>query len=167
MLKFILKIYGGKIMKVCPKCGTQNDDNAVVCTQCGYLFGNEAAPQFTNPAQQQTPVYSQQAPVYNPNVVPKNNGFAIASLVLGIVGVLLCCYGFIPQVLAVVFGFISKKKIRESNGAEQGENFAKIGTILGFVGFGIGLIVGIIVIIMITSGALASPFSSYSNMMGQ
>jgi ribosomal protein S27AE len=160
MLKFNQsKFMGGRIMKVCPKCGMQNDDNSVVCTQCGFLFSNEAAPEFSKPV-------VQQAPVYNQNAVPKNNGFAIASLVLGIVGVVACCYGLVPQVLAVIFGFIAKKKIKESNGAEQGENFAKIGTILGFVGFGIGLIVGIIVIIMITSGALASPFSSYSSMMG-
>jgi ribosomal protein S27AE len=160
MIKFNqLKINGGRAMKFCPKCGMQNDDNAVVCTQCGYLFGNETIPQNAQPVYQQPPVYAQQAPVYGQPAIPKNNGFAIASLILGIVGVLACCYGLVPQVLAVVFGFIAKKKIKESNGAEQGENFAKIGTILGFVGFGIGLIVGIIVIVVF-GPAMFSSFSS-------
>ena len=162
MLKFILKIYGGKIMKVCPKCGMQNDDNAVVCTQCGYLFGNEAAPQFTNPAPQQAPVYFQQAPVYNPNVVPKNNGFAIASLILGIAGCTLCCTSFIAQILAIVFGVIAKKKISESNGTEQGENFAKIGFILGIVGLVIGIIAIICYVAFFVSRMPTGGISNYT-----
>lgn len=129
-------------MKVCPKCGLQNDDNSVVCTQCGFLFGNEAAPQNAQPVYQQPPYYAQPA-------APKNNGFAIASLILGIAGCTICCMSIIPQILAIVFGFMAKKKIQESNGTEQGENFAKIGTILGFVGIGISVLVWIVYIIWI------------------
>jgi len=25
-------------MKICPKCGTENDDNAKICKNCGYYF---------------------------------------------------------------------------------------------------------------------------------
>ena len=60
-------------MKVCPKCGMQNDDNSVVCTQCGYLFGNENIPQNAQTVYQQ-PVYAQQTPVYVQPAIQKNNG---------------------------------------------------------------------------------------------
>jgi hypothetical protein len=60
-------------MKICPKCGMQNDDNSVVCTQCGYLFGNENIPQNAQTVYQQ-PVYAQQTPVYGQPAIQKNNG---------------------------------------------------------------------------------------------
>ncbi|MER3452827.1 MAG: hypothetical protein C4344_03950 [Acidimicrobiia bacterium] len=57
------------------------------------------------------------------------NGFAIASLVLGIVWV----YG-IGSILALVFGYIAKRKIRETG--ESGSGLATAGIVLGWVGVG-------------------------------
>ena len=59
----------------------------------------------------------------------KTNGMAVASLVLGIIWI-----GGIGSVLAVIFGFMSRKKIRQSNGQEQGAGLALAGIILGFIG---------------------------------
>jgi hypothetical protein len=158
-------------MKVCPKCGMQNDDNAVVCIQCGYLFGN-AQPEFQQPPvytqqppvyTQQQPNYAQQTPTYSQPAVPKNNGFALASLILGIAGVTICCWTLIPQILAVVFGFMGKKKIEESNGLEQGQNFAKIGTILGFVGIGLCVVLWIVYILIIVGAIASGGMTKFSN----
>jgi Domain of unknown function (DUF4190) len=61
---------------------------------------------------------------------PSTNGLAVASLVLGIVGWMLC---FIGPALAIVFGVIGRNQIRASGGREQGEGLAKAGIILGSI----------------------------------
>ena len=68
---------------------------------------------------------------------PKNNGFAIASLVCSIAG--LCCCG-IGGVLGVIFGFVARGQIKRSGGAEQGSGLALAGIIIGFVCIAIGAV---------------------------
>ena len=63
------------------------------------------------------------------------NGFAIASLVLGIVWVM-----GIGSILALVFGYIATRQIDESGGAEDGRGMAVAGITLGWVGVGIALL---------------------------
>ena len=73
------------------------------------------------------------------------NGFAVASLVLGVVGVVLTLafrLGLISDVLAVVFGALGMSKARE--GAPNG-GLAKAGLILGLVGLGLLLLLLIVV----------------------
>jgi hypothetical protein len=73
------------------------------------------------------------------------NGFAVASLVLGVVGVVLSVtfrIGLISDVLAVVFGALGLGKARE--GAPNG-GLAKAGLILGLVGLGLLLLILIVV----------------------
>lgn len=55
----------------------------------------------------------------------KTNGFAIASLVLGIIP---CCNG----ILAIVFGFVAKNQIKQSGGTQGGDGMATAGIVLGF-----------------------------------
>ena len=62
-----------------------------------------------------------------------SNGFAIASLVLGIVGWPFCGIG---SVLAIIFGFLARDQIRRSNGTQTGGGMALAGIILGFLGAG-------------------------------
>jgi hypothetical protein len=69
---------------------------------------------------------------------PSTNGFSIASLVLGIVWV----FG-LGAILAVIFGFVARKQIRESGGRQAGSGMALAGIILGFVGVA-GLILWIV-----------------------
>jgi peptidoglycan biosynthesis protein MviN/MurJ (putative lipid II flippase) len=59
----------------------------------------------------------------NAPVSAKTNGLAIASLVLGIVGV---------SIVAIILGHISLNQIK--NTGEQGRGMALAGTILGYVG---------------------------------
>ena len=81
--------------------------------------------------------------MYTDPVVPDNSkGFAIASLVCGILSVTCCCGGWLPSILAVIFGIISKNRKKENNG------MALAGIILG----AIGIIFGIILIILAATG---------------
>ncbi|HOM02178.1 MAG TPA: DUF4190 domain-containing protein [Acetivibrio sp.] len=116
-------------MKLCPNCGKINEDFLDTCSQCGSLLNNEGE-------------YNTYAGV-NEMQYGKTNGFAIASLVLGISNFLLSCccgLGIIPSILAVVFGFMAKNKIKQSNGLEKGDGLALAGIILGFIGIGLALL---------------------------
>ena len=73
-----------------------------------------------------------------PPQTSKTSGMAIASLVLGIVWI----YG-ITSILAIIFGVIAKRNIRDSNGWVTGDGMATAGLVLGIVG-----VVGTIAIIV-------------------
>jgi hypothetical protein len=57
------------------------------------------------------------------------NGKAIASLVLSLVWVV-----GLTSILAVIFGFIAKREIRDSRGTQSGDGLATAGIIIGFIG---------------------------------
>jgi|ERR1019366_1079821 hypothetical protein len=83
-----------------------------------------------------------------PGPQTRNNGQAVASLVCGIASfpVLLFCFlGFIPAILAVVFGFTSKRQIRQSGGVQGGNGMATAGIVLGFVCIAFSIILVIVV----------------------
>ena len=58
-----------------------------------------------------------------PTGASRPDGFAVASLILGIVG---------GALLAVIFGFVARRRIRRSAGAHTGNGLATAGIILGF-----------------------------------
>lgn len=102
-------------------------------------YNNQSYPQYGEPVQQNN-----------------SKGFAIASLVLGILSVVCCCADYlalIMSVLALVFGFLSIKK------QEASKSLAIAGMILG----GIGLLLFIITII--SSLVYKNNFSDYQAMM--
>ena len=86
------------------------------------------------------PPYGQQPPYggYPPqvNYVPATNGFAIASLVLGILWIY-----WIGSILALIFGYVAKRQIRERG--ESGGGMATAGIVLGWIGIAV-LVLGII-----------------------
>lgn len=129
-------------MKLCPKCGYSNEEFDTVCSGCGSSLNSENEPNTYGSV--------------NPPAPAKTNSFAIASLVLGIVTVpLICCCGagILTGILAVVFGFMAKNKIKASMGAEKGDGMALAGIILGFAGIGLG----ILVLVLQTVGVVSSP----------
>ena len=82
--------------------------------------------------------------VGTPNAYPgapatqQTNGFAIASLVCGILGVVSCGYTFfIGPILAIVFAIVAKKQIPVRN--QAGGGMATAGLVLGIIGVVIGL----------------------------
>jgi hypothetical protein len=95
------------------------------------------------------------APIGYPGVPQKTNGMAVASLILGIVWI-----AGIGSVLAVIFGFMSRKRIEQSQGRESGGGLSVAGIVLGFVGIvgAIGFWLSVVVFGVAVNGA-----SSYSN----
>jgi hypothetical protein len=73
--------------------------------------------------------------VYVQQTAPKTNGFAIASMVLGIIWIY-----WIGSILALVFGYIARGQIRRSQGAQSGDGMAIAGIVLGWIGVGILLL---------------------------
>ncbi len=61
----------------------------------------------------------------------RTNGLAVASLVLGIVGILLCVV-FIPWILAIVFGIIAIRQCNEDP-TYTGKGMAVAGLVLGLI----------------------------------
>lgn len=66
-------------------------------------------------------------------VPPSYSGKAVASVVLGIVGIVLCFAG-IPAIVALIIGLIARSEIRHSGGRLIGHRTAATGIVLGIVG---------------------------------
>ena len=82
----------------------------------------------------------QQGPVgYQPYGMPqvaqlRTNGFAVASMVLGIVGIVLFCLYAIPPLLATIFGGVALKQFKEHPNTFSGRGMAVAGLVLGIIG---------------------------------
>ena len=62
-----------------------------------------------------------------------SNGFCVASLVLGIIGIPAFC-AVIPGILAIVFGIIGYNQVTKSGAEGGGKGMAIAGIICGAVG---------------------------------
>jgi hypothetical protein len=67
------------------------------------------------------------------------NGLAVASLILSIV------QPGIGSVLAIIFGHIARRQIRQSNGTQKGNGLALAGLIIGY-GLGIAILVALVLL---------------------
>ena len=82
----------------------------------------------------------------------KTNGFAIASLVLGILGLVSCGFTFsIAPLLALIFGAVGMKQIRVRN--EAGRGLAVAGLVMGIV----GLVLTVLAILFLAGVILSNP----------
>lgn len=80
-------------------------------------------------------------------------GFAVASMVLGIVGAVLFWFAIVDQVvaiLAVVFGHVGLSKANQ--GVARGRGMAIAGLVLGYVMLGLA-VVGLLLLIFFASSA--------------
>ena len=101
---------------------------------------------------------------------PKNNGMSIASLVLGIVGVVFSCcsgIGVIPGIISFILGIISMKNIKKSQGAQKGQGMALAGTILSIVAIVLSVYFIITLIISIKNGDYTDFWNAYMNAIKQ
>lgn len=76
-------------------------------------------------------------------VTTEKKGFSIASLVLGIVSIVLCCIWYISipsAIMAIIFGILGKK--------QGGKGMATAGLVLGIIG------VALVIIYLLFLGAL-------------
>lgn len=77
------------------------------------------------------------APISAGYAAPRNDGLAIASLIVGILSLVctLGCLGILLGPAAAIMGFISRQRIATSGGALGGGTLAVTGLVLGVVGF--------------------------------
>lgn len=113
------------------------------------------------------PQYDQYGqPVYNPynNQPEKKNGLGIASMVLGILSLLLacCCYylGIILGIASIILGILSMRKQEATKG------FAIAGIITGGLGLVFAIVIIIIQISMVNSGAYEDIMTKFYNELG-
>jgi prepilin-type processing-associated H-X9-DG protein len=78
---------------------------------------------------------NKQAPPFAPNATPtpRTSGLAIASLVLGILGI-TCLLPIIGAILALILGIVALNQINKSGGSVKGQGKAITGIVLGGVG---------------------------------
>lgn len=128
-------------MKKCPNCGADNEDIRGICKACGYDM---------------RPKNPDGTVKYTFHTEESRFGFAVSSLVCGIIGLLLSCLiiGSIPAIVALVLGIIAvtKSDIKKE----------KIMAIVGLSCSGIALIVSFVVIFsMIASNSSDNSKNSY------
>jgi hypothetical protein len=92
-------------------------------------------------------------------MVVTNNGKAIASLVLGILGIVSC---LVFAIIALILGYQARNEIAASGGWQTGESLAKAGIILGWAGLalwiGFMLFYAIIIAVASSSTSVIIPF---------
>ena len=101
-------------------------------------------PGYGQPPPYGQPPYGQQGYYQQPR---STNGFAIASLVLGILWIY-----WVGSILALIFGYVARGQIRAGN--QQGDGMAIAGIVLGWIGVGI-LLLFIVLGIAASAGAFA------------
>lgn len=169
--------------ELCVNCGTLIPGDAKECPQCGVrripLGPTDAAPGFPpapgtaahsgypTPGAYAQPGYSQPGygppgysqPGYGGTAYPpmgypqRTNSKATTSLVLGIIGLVVCQ---IASIFAIVIGNQAAREIRYSGGTQSGEGMATAGRILGWIGVAI-MVVAIVLVIAITMLGTTTP----------
>jgi hypothetical protein len=107
----------GKQSIRCSRCGGFNAITSNNCKSCGMPFTMEGT---------------------TLEAAGGSNGFAVASLVLGIIGIPASC-SFLPSILAIIFGIVGVNQASKSGGTGGGKGMAIAGIILGTIGLLIGV----------------------------
>ena len=126
-------------------------------------------PPYAQPSYQQPGYQPYGVPGYLPPgyaVAPPNEGMAVASMVIGIVSLVLACgygIGLLGAPVALVLGRVSMKRIDASGGQLGGRGMAQAGFILGIVGtvLLVLVIIGVIVVIVAAANGAFDTTTTY------
>jgi len=108
----ILRSDDGKQTIMCPRCQSLSPISSNNCKSCGMPFTMEGTTLEASGT---------------------SNGFCVASLVLGIIGIPAAC-AILPPILAIVFGFIGYNQVSKNGGEGGGKGMAIAGIICGLIG---------------------------------
>ena len=124
----------------CPNCGAQNADNATFCGNCGATFQQQAPVAPVAPAPGYIP-----APVYGAPASVPGKGLGIASMVLGILSLVLFCFLYVSipcALIGVALGGVGLKKAKDV-GAKNG--MAVAGLVCSIIALGVCVVYWIMV----------------------
>ena len=96
---------------------------------------------------------AQKSQPQGPTTPPTTDGFAIASMILGIIGIITCFLGIIFGGLAVIFGHISISNINKDPQNKNGKGMAIAGLITGYI--------SLLIFIFLIFGSIQSSSSAY------
>jgi hypothetical protein len=85
-----------------------------------------------------------------------NSGYAIASLVLSILG-LVVILPVIGSILGIIFGHLSLNEIKNSNGQLEGRGMAIAGLVIGYGALALGLLLVCAIAAIAIIGSSATP----------
>ena len=149
----------------CPMCGAPNDDDSTFCGNCGAVLALEEVPdaaaresgvelddvseevEVVDVAVVETslaepePASPPRAPVPPaPSPAPSlpTSGLAVASLVLGVGG--LVVLPLIGSILAIIFGYMARRDIRQRPEQISGDGVALAGIVTGWIGVALALL---------------------------
>lgn len=151
----------------CPQCGAPNEDEAVFCGNCGAVLDPDEleaeAPQeaaeeepeeepWTEeeeagdlaPLPDEPPAVPPPPPPPPPPLPPthagsvQTSGMAIASLVMGLAGWTLL--PLVGSVLAIIFGNMARREIRQRPDELTGDGLAMAGLVLGWLSVGVSIL---------------------------
>jgi hypothetical protein len=107
----------------CPRCGTQNDDNAWKCAQCGTEL--HATPSSV-------PFYPEQVTCSK----------AVWALVVAVLAP--CCCTFAFGILAIVLGIAARNEMKANPGRLKGDALALAAIIIGIFDVVLGIVVPLV-----------------------
>ncbi len=84
-----------------------------------------------------------------PPAAPSMNGYAIASFVLGLVGIFV--FPLVGSILALIFGYIARSEIDRSQGGQTGRGLAIAGIVLGWVGVAFVVVLFVILVLFLVA----------------
>jgi hypothetical protein len=121
----------------CTNCGSQNADNATFCTNCGAPFQQQTpvapvAPPAYNPAPAYVPAPVFSAPTKNPGI-----GFGVASLILGIISLILFCFWYVSVPCALIGLILAAVGKKSSSDAGMSNGLAVGGLVCSIIALGL------------------------------
>lgn len=132
-------------MAVCPNCKSAIDATQAFCHACGLPLTQPAWASAPPPGM--PPAFA--GPSYAQVVMPRQtDGGAIASMIFGIVGLLML--PVIASIIALALGYGARRRIR-SNRHLDGEGFATAGIVTGWIGVSMGGLLILIALAMYSS----------------